>query len=116
VSWQTTLAAWLPLVAALGAFAYFRSHGGGGALQELERANKVLEGRLGELGRENRNLAQVVGALEQRTNLEPIAAAVVEQFVAHEKRAQQRHEGQLVVLELIAERLGPDPNGRASAA
>lgn len=75
---------------------------------ELERANKVLTERLRELALEARQQAQIIGALEQRTNLEPIAAAVVEQFAFHEARAQQRHERELILLDLIAQRMGRD--------
>ena len=106
---------WATLLAGLGAFLYVRRHGGGRALEELELANKILERRLVEQAAELRQQAQVIGALEQRTNLEPMVSAVVSQFSDHERRAQERHtehmrsqRGVLSVLELIADKLGPE--------
>jgi hypothetical protein len=36
---------------------------------------------------------------------------VLEWTLSHEERAQERHTSMIVVLDLIAARLGPDPNG-----
>lgn len=93
---------------AAGAFRWVSTHGGSRALAELELVNSVLEKRLEQVNTEVRQQAQLIGALEQRTNLEPIAAAVVEQFAAHERRAQERHERELIVLDLIASHMGRD--------
>jgi hypothetical protein len=93
---------------ALGAFMFVRGHGGGMALDELVAANKVLEGRVSDLVTQSRRDQQTIALLDSRTSLEPMVAAVVEQFVQHETRAQARHDQAMVVWSLIAARLGPE--------
>lgn len=78
--------------------------GGGSAVTELSKANEVLTHRVKELGDEVRDLRIENAKLKARTDYQAVISE-------HEKRAQARHEAQLHVLELIASRLGPDPNG-----
>lgn len=107
----STLFGLLGPVLALGVGIYAYKHGGSGALTILRDANAVLGGRCEELERTVKQQSTTIGLLEARTNLEPIAASVVDQFGAHERRASERHEATLRIMEMIAERLGPDPNG-----
>jgi hypothetical protein len=106
-----TIPGWLTLVSVIALAWTLWKGNAGSAVSVLRDANQVLAGRVRELETTTKKQAGVIGALEQRTNLEPIAASVVEQFVLHEKRAQQRHEAQLLIAEMIAKRLGPEPNG-----
>lgn len=89
---------------AILAFTLWRiSRGGGGsAVQELTAANRVLERRNVELGAEVRDLRVKVAELEQRTDFSSVMRE-------HERKAEQRTEKLLHVLDLIAQRLGPEP-------
>lgn len=87
--------------------------GGGAAVSELSEANRVLEGRLHELRRDYEQkiekLGEEIAALRVKNG--ELAArtdykAVIDE---HERRAQQRAERLLAVLDLIASRLGADP-------
>jgi hypothetical protein len=96
-----TLGQWvLVLVAVFVAFRVSRG-GGGTALHELSEANRVLEKRLHELGAEVRDLRIENESLRSRTDFSAVIAS-------HETRAAARTAGILKVLDLIAERLGPD--------
>lgn len=97
------------LALVVGAFLFARRTGGGSALSELERANRVLERRLGELDTQHRLDQQQIALLDARTSLEPMVGAVVDQFDRHEQRAAKRHDQAMIVWELIAARLGTDP-------
>lgn len=99
---------------ALGSFAFSRKFGGSAALEELERANKVLAGRVTELTADNKMLAAKVAALERERNIALALVPVLDAMTQHEERANSRHEATLHVLDLIADRLGPDPNGGVS--
>lgn len=94
-----------------------------GGLGVLRQANEDLRRHKKEADAKIRELTQLVGLLETRTSLEPMVASVIEQFQSHEERAQARHEvmldsqtkstnAMLGVLDLVARRLGPDPNGK----
>jgi hypothetical protein len=110
-----TLPSWI--LVALALFVAWRvSRGGGGsAVSELSTANHVLERSLQEtrdkLGAEIRDLRIENGELRGRTDVAIALMPVIDWTQMHEKRAQERHAATIVVLELIAERLGPDPNG-----
>lgn len=92
------------------------------SLGEGREAFKLRAERLeGELGACKEQLV----ALEATRSLEPVIHAVLagfkrmeDQVFRHEERAQQRHEtnqrqgeAHLRILEMIAERVGPEPNG-----
>lgn len=78
--------------------------GTGSAVTELSKANEVLTHRVQELGAEVRDLRIENERLKGRTDF----AAVIAQ---HEQRAQARADKTLIVLGLIADRLGAEPNG-----
>lgn len=99
-----TLGQWVLVLIALFAAWRIARGGGGTALHELSEANRVLEKRLHELGAEVRDLRIENEALRSRTDFSAVIAS-------HEVRAAARTDGILKVLDLIAERLGPDEHG-----
>jgi len=92
--------------------------GGGMALAEHERANTRLTTSLKE-AREELAAARLeiaalqtkLARLEGQTNVAVAMTPLVDWTLMHERRAHERHAALIVVLDLIAERLGPDPNG-----
>lgn len=104
-----SVAQWLTIVAVTAAGWRLSRGGAGSAVQELSAANKVLEHRKEELGAQVRDLLVENAALKQRTDFQAVMSG-------HEERAQQRNEAILHVLELIADRLGPDNNDGAPHA
>lgn len=128
-----TIPSWV--LVALALFVAWRvSRGGAGsAVSELSEAGRVLEKRLAEeraakeaLGAEVRDLRVELGEVRGRTDfataLGAALAPVLEWTAGHERRAQERHEKMMetsttntsrvvAILELVAERLGPEPNG-----
>lgn len=96
------------LTIALAGYVFVRRHGGGTALEELERANRVLTRRVRELEEANSRLIGEVSALKGRTDVALALAPVLEALRLHEARAEERSTATLGVLDLIAQRLGPD--------
>lgn len=96
----------LALAGVLGvALAVFRSGGFG----VVRQANEELRRYRTEAEIEIRNLQQQVLLLEQKTSLEPMVAAVVDQFSNHEERAAERHEATMAAFAGFAaalERIG----------
>ena len=92
---------WLTSVVILLAAWRISKGGAGSAVSELSAANRVLERRLHELGAEVRDLRIENEGLKQRTDFSSVMAI-------HERNAQQRTEGILKVLDLIAGKLGGD--------
>lgn len=106
-----TLPTWILLAFAIF-FAWRITRGGGGsAVQELSAANAVLTRRKDELGAEVRDLREENATLKARTDVALALVPVLDAMNAHEDRAAARHTAQLHVLDMIAHRLGPDPNG-----
>lgn len=102
---------------AAGAFMFARRYGGGAALEQLERANRVLSGRVSELETQNRTQAAELAKLRMETNVALAIAPVLEALKVHEERASERNVKTLAVLQLIADQLGRDPDhGGAQAA
>lgn len=93
---------------AFGAFLFARRYGGGAALQELERANRVLERRVNELTVQNEQQAGELIALRARTDVALAIEPVLQALRTHETEAGKRSKATLTVLDLIAARLGPD--------
>jgi biopolymer transport protein ExbB/TolQ len=100
--------------------------GAGSAVSELSKANEVLTQRVHDLGAEVRDLKVENERLKARTDVSLVIAPEAQRIIdetraalsEHERTAIERHqqqlssgEKQLVVLDLIAGRLGPDPNG-----
>lgn len=89
--------------------------GTGQALSYLREANSVLTDKLEENEDERRILREQLALLETRTSLEPMVAAVIDQFEAHEGRARERHDAQmrhnaamLNLIDVLGQRLGRD--------
>lgn len=108
MTWAAGAPEWLALAAAFGALLYARRFGGGTALGELERANRVLERRVHELEGDNRRLTGEVAVLQAQTNVALAIAPVLSALTEHEAAAGKRATAMLSVLDLIADRLGPD--------
>lgn len=101
--WLHELPSWGLFVLALAVAWRLTRGGGGSAVSELSKANEVLTRRVQELGGEVRDLRVENERLRSRTDF----AAVI---ATHEEHAQQRHDSQLRILALMAERLGADPD------
>jgi hypothetical protein len=94
---------------ALGAFLFARRFGGGTALDQLERTNRVLEGTVKRQDEELGALRRRVSELEGKTDLTIALVPVLEALKLHELRAAERSSATLGVLAQIAGRLGPEP-------
>ncbi len=117
-----TLPNWLLLGIAIFAAWRLSRGGAGSAVSELSESNRVLERALQEerksreaLGGEVRDLRIENTALKEQTNfaaaLGKAVQPLVDWTVDHEHRDQRRFESTLKVMDEIARRLGPDPNG-----
>lgn len=110
-----SLPGWITLAVLVAGFYVFVRGGGGVALGHLKDANEILTQTISEQDTKLREAEREISELRGRTDVSiAIAAAmgpIVEWSSSHEMRAQERHEKTMVVLDLIANRLGPDPNG-----
>jgi hypothetical protein len=113
-----TLPTWILVGMALFVAWRVSKGGAGSAVSELSAANQVLERSLTDtrdrLGAEIRDLRIENGELRGRTDVAIALMPVIDWTQMHEKRAQERHDATIVVLDLIAARLGPEPNGDAN--
>lgn len=94
-----TVASWSTVLVALFIAWRISKGGGGSAVSELSKANEVLEKRIHELGAEVRDLRVENTALKARTDFNAV-------MQLHEERAAARSEKILVVLNMIAEKIG----------
>jgi hypothetical protein len=104
-----TLPQWLTLVGIIGLALALRGGQIGPALSYLRDANSTLETENRELKLQLAEQVAIVASLRARTDLEPMQAALLAQLGGHEDRAQGRFEKTCVLLDLIAERLGAEP-------
>lgn len=102
-------------VAFFAAWIFYRG-GGGTAIASLEAAGRVMEKRIQALEAQLRALeaqakidAGTIAELRRSRDLTAALKPIEEWTVHHEARAQERHENMLPILQLIADRLGPDP-------
>jgi biopolymer transport protein ExbB/TolQ len=120
-----SLPTWLLFALSVAVALRLSRGGAGSAVSELSKANEVLDRRLQEerkareaLGAEVRDLNVRNAELGKETNfaiaLEEARSAAearaLEALSRHETRAIERHEAQLVILGLIADRLGREPD------
>lgn len=106
-SWLGTLPGWLTLVG-LGVTAYLIWRGGGGtALDTLQTANRILERRVHELEQNAKHDATKIAELTGKTDMALAVKPFMEWATMHESRASERHDKTLIVLDLIAQRIGP---------
>ena len=99
---------WITMALGLGGVMFVRRFGGGGALAELERANRVLEKRVHEQQSEIKSLTAELALLRSRTDVALAMAPVLKALELHEREAERRSRRTLAVLDLIAARLGPE--------
>lgn len=110
-SWIGTLPGWATLAVLLaGVWTVYRG-GGGTAVSELKTANDVLSKRVHNLNDEKNTLRGEVAELRGRTDVTVAIVPILEWTLQHESRAQDRHDASMTILGLIADRLGPEPNG-----
>jgi hypothetical protein len=107
-SWIGTLPGWLTFAGVIALALALRGGQIGPALGYLREANATLERENVELKRQLAELTAMVGTLRARTDLAPLQTALLRRMEAHEERAQGRFEKTVVLMELIAARLGPD--------
>lgn len=118
IAWGT-VPTWALFALAI-AVAYRISRGGGGsAVSELSKANEVLDKRhvadVEKLHGKDVEIAALLAQKDVALVIEPVAERIVGELAKHEQRAIERHEkimrngdAQLDVLQLVADRLGPD--------
>lgn len=113
-----SLPQWLTVVLLL-AGGYLVTRGAAGPALEIERnANTTLRERNTELERQLADRTKEVAALVVKTDLAPLQQALVERLevlghevMEHDRQAAERFRKMCDLLDLIAERLGPEPNG-----
>lgn len=115
-AWLGTLPGWLTLATLLGGAVLFVRGGGGAALETMEAANRILTKRVSDLEDSGKEKDRQIAELQGRTDVALALGPVLKWTIEHESRAQARHDATLVVLNLIAERLGPETNGNERAA
>lgn len=113
-AWYGTLPGWLTVITIAGLVVLLRGGQLGPALGYLREANSTLTDENRALARKVLELEAEKVRLTARTDLAPLQVAMLEQAKAHEDRAQGRYEATLKILDLIADRLGPDPNGASA--
>jgi hypothetical protein len=103
-----TIAGWLTVVAlAAAGWAVWRG-GGLTALATLRTANEILEVRVQDLERLRLEDQQEIALLRARTDVTLALAPLAAELAGHELAAEARNQKLLSVLNLIADRLGPD--------
>lgn len=108
MDWKNVGPALVTVALACAGFLFVRKYGGGSALAELERANRVLEKAVRDLQARNVELTAEVATLRARTDVATAIMPVLEALKLHEERAAVRSERTLDVLGMMAERLGRD--------
>jgi hypothetical protein len=80
----------------------------GPAIGYLREANAVLEQEVETLKVTVKEQAKEIATLRATRDLAPIARRVLDELHGHETRADARFKQTTLILDLIAERLGPD--------
>lgn len=110
-----SIPSWITLALLLAAFIVFLRGGGGVALGHLREANEVLAKTVTDQNEKLRAAEREISELRGRTDVSLAIATAMAPLIdwshTHERRAQDRHDRMLPILQLIADRLGPDPNG-----
>lgn len=105
-----TIPGWLTLATLLGAAWAFRRGGGGAAIQNLETANRVLERSGEQKDKQINELLRRVALLETKTDFAIAFKPIIDWTAAHEMRAEARHDKTMIVMDLIAKRMGAEPD------
>lgn len=103
-----TLPGWLTLLSLVAVGFILWRGGAGTAVEGLQNTNRELERQIHALQAQNEAQAKEIAELRTKTDVTLALAPLLEWSTNHETRAQQRHEGTMNVLELIAERLGKE--------
>lgn len=106
--WATNLPGWFTLGVVAAAAWSFRRGGGGTAISALEAANRVLEGRVHTLEEQGREKDKEIALLKGRTDVSLAMQPLLEVMTKHDLHAAERHDKTLLVLDLIAQRLGSE--------
>jgi hypothetical protein len=106
------LSGYVAVALVIGAAISFRRGGGGTAIASLEAANRVLERRVHDLEEQGHAKDKEIAELRGRTDVSIALAPMIDWTAKHEQHASDRHKATLAVLELIAARLGQDPEAR----
>ena len=122
-----SVAGWITAIFVVTGFIVFLRGGGGIALTHLREANEVLtetvKNQETKLHEQDRELSELRGRTDVSIAIASALVPILEWSSSHETRAQERHDtmlsqakeqhdGAMRILELIAARLGPDPNGK----
>jgi len=103
-----TLPNWLTFIAVVGAALALRGGQLGPAVGYLRDANQTLTEEVTTLTAELRERDRMILELHNKTDLEPMQAALIASMQTHEERAAARHVSMLAIMDLIAARLGPN--------
>lgn len=96
-------------VASVVAFAFVLLRGGSGqAVEGLQATNRELQRQITVLQEQVHELTRENAELKGRTDVTVAIAPLLEWSANHEKRAQERHEGTLKILDLIAGKFGEE--------
>ena len=107
-----TVGQWVTVLAIVGtAWAFYRG-GGGAAVSTLQDANRVLERRVRELEKTNREQEVELTELRARTDHVAALEPLLIELRDHDVRRASQSSQILTVLELIAAKLGPDNDER----
>lgn len=108
-SWAGSVPTWALLAVALFAAYRVTKGGGGAAVEELSISNQVLSKALERQKQVAVEQANKIAALESKTD---VVLAVTPLIADHERKAQERHDATLHVLEAISDRLTLGTNGK----
>ena len=108
-TWTGSAPTWLLLVIAVGATWRVTKGGGGAAVEELSKANEILEKALNREREDGIDRQRRISALEAKTD---VVLAVTPLMADHEKRAEERHKGVVEVLEAIRDSIASSTNGK----
>lgn len=109
-----TFPGWATLVTLIVVGRLLVRGGSGQAVSGLQDTNRELVRQVHELQKQNTDLRGRVRALEAKTDVAQALVPVVDALSHHEVRAQERHSGTLLILERIAEKMGPDTEPEAA--
>lgn len=102
-----------PLIAVVGASLFAATflwrHGGGAALEQLERANGILVRRVAELEYETAAKSEENARLRERTDLAAAFAPVRTMLERQHSEAMAQFGAMTKLLGMVAARLGPEP-------
>lgn len=115
-----TLPGWLTLITIVGALVAFVRGGFGSSeavralRDERETLSEVVEQQRSKIESQGREVSELRGRTDVSIALVAALTPINEWTAGHEARAQERHDKTMIVLDLIAGRLGSEPNGEGA--